>query len=69
MYDPARDIFTSSEDAPVDPDQASTERNADAEPQLQAGEFVQDIAKPSIDLKEKGETPPAFGSTVSSRSF
>lgn len=69
MYDPARDIFTSSEDAAVDPDEASKERNADVKPHPQAGEFVQAIAKPSVGLKEKGETPPALGSTVSSRSL
>lgn len=58
MYDPARDIFTSSEDAPVDQDENPTERNTDVEARPQAEESVKNMSKPDIDLRENGERRP-----------
>ncbi len=52
MYDPARDIFTSSEDPPVNPDDDPTEHNTIVEARPQAGESVGMMSTPSVDPKE-----------------
>ncbi len=64
MYDPARDIFTSSEDAPVDPDEDPTERNTNVEARPQAGESVGTMSTPSVDLKENNEARSGSESRV-----
>lgn len=64
MYDPARDIFTSSEDAPVDQNEDPTERNTDAEARPQAGASVKEMPTPSDGLEENSETRRDSESTV-----
>lgn len=64
MYDPARDIFTSSEDAPVDPDEDPTEHNTIVEARPQAGESVGKMSTPSVDPKENSEARPGSESRV-----
>ena len=61
MYDPARDIFTSSEDAPVSPDD---ERSNDLAVQREAEETSQSMPNPSDELREKGETDSRAASRV-----
>ena len=61
MYDPARDIFTSSEDAPVDPDDEPIERRNGIKAQQQGEHPAQSMPNTSNNLREHSNTVSNMG--------